>query len=83
MKINWMMNNSKGKPDALLTFAFLSFIVVSFCIVLSCLKSVAFRAFSVELTMPDTSLLLGYLAATFGSYVTKRYHDVKTGEKKE
>lgn len=78
-----MMNNSKGKPDAMLTFAFLSFMVVSFCIVLSCLKSVAFRALSVELTMPDTSLLTMYLATCFGSYVTKRYHDVKNGDKKE
>ncbi len=70
--MKWMMRNSKGKKDAMLTFAFISFIVVSLCVILSCLKSVAFRALSIELTMPDTSLLLGYLASTFGAYVMRR-----------
>ncbi len=70
--MNWMMKDSRGKKNAMLTFAFVSFTVVSLCVILSCLKSKAFRTLSIELTMPDTSLLLGYLGATFSAYVLRR-----------
>ena len=56
----------------MLTFAFISFIIVSFCVVLSMFKGFVFKNFSFELTTPDTALLLGYLAATFGAYVARR-----------
>ena len=81
MKIDWMMNNSKGKPDAMLTFATGSFVIVSLCILLSCFKSVAFRSLSLELTVPDTSLLLGFLASTFGAYVMRRNKEHTAVEK--
>lgn len=70
--MKWMMKNSKGGEDAMLTFAFISFIIVSLCVLLSCVKTVAFKTLEIELTVPDTSLLLGYLTATFGGYVMRR-----------
>jgi len=75
----WMMEDSRGKKNAMLTFAFVAFCVVSFCIVGSMFKSFAFKAFSVELATPDTTLLLGFLAATFGAYVARR----NTADKKD
>jgi hypothetical protein len=85
--MNWMMRDSKGDKDAMLTFAFWSFIVVSFCIVLSMFKTVALKKFEIELASPDSALLLGYLAATFGAYVTRKYHkgklEIPPTEKKE
>lgn len=80
--MKWMMNNSKGKPDAMLTFAFVAFCVVSFVILGSMLKSVTHKAFEVEIATPDNTLLLGYLGATFGAYVARRNKE-HVVEKKE
>lgn len=67
----------------MMTFAFWSWIIVSVCIVLSMFKTIAFKKLDLEIATPDSTLLLGYLGATFGAYVTKRYHDVKNDKSGE
>lgn len=75
--MRWMMKNSKGKPDSMMTFAFWSFIVVSVVILLSVVKSFTINGVLFEFHPPNDTLLLGYLATAFGGYVTRRYHDDK------
>lgn len=81
--MRWMMKNSKGKPDSMMTFAFWSFIVVSVVILLSVVKSFTFRGTTFEFHPPNDALLLGYLATCFGGYVTRRYHDDKLNKTPE
>ncbi len=81
--MKWMMKNSNGKKDSMLTFAFISFMIVSIVILLSVVKSFTVKGVLFEFHPPNDVLLLGYLGATFGSYVTKRYHDNKIVKKEE
>lgn len=81
MRLKWMMTNSKGKEDSMLTFAFLSFMVVSVVILLSVVKSFTVKGAVFEFHPPNDTLLLGYLATCFGGYVTRRYHDEKLAPK--
>jgi hypothetical protein len=71
--MKWI-KNSDGKPDAMLTFATLSWLVVSICVFLSMFKELKFGMHEdIHISIPDSTLLLGYLGATFGSYVARRY----------
>ena len=85
--MRWIKNSS-GKEDSMLTFATISFFVVSLIVVLSCVKSFMSKNISFEFTTPDNTLILGYLGATFTSYVVRRnsrdkVNSLPTTEKKE
>lgn len=67
-----MLKNSKGKPDAMLTFAAVSFLVSSFAVVMGVVKVITVGAVHLEFGSADASLVLGYLAACFTSYVLRR-----------
>ena len=71
MKLRWI-KNSACEPDAMLTFAMTGFIVVSLSVLLSMFDTIHFRNLSLDIVAPSETLLLGYLASTFGSYVVRR-----------
>jgi hypothetical protein len=71
--MNLWIKNSKGHPDAMLTFAFISFIVTTLCVMLSVVSSISVAGkVNVALKAPDATLVLGYLGASFTSYVFRR-----------
>lgn len=88
--MRWMMKNSKGKPDALFTFAFIGFFVTTGCVVASVLKSVTVGNFALAFNVPDVALLSMYFGGTFTAYVMRRntkdkldLEELKHGVKKE
>ncbi len=67
-----MIKNSAGEKDGTFTFATISFIVVTFCVLLGCIDQFSFGQSQVKLKTPDATLALGYLAASFSTYVVRR-----------
>ena len=67
------LKNSKGHPDAMLTFASAAFALTSLCIVLSMIESIVVPGSAdIKLKAPSETLVLGYLGAAFTSYVFRR-----------
>jgi purine-cytosine permease-like protein len=88
--MSWMLKNSKGKPDAMLTFAAISFLVSSFAVLMGVIKVITVGTVHLEFGNADASLVLGYLGACFTSYVMRRntkdkldFEEVKHLSKKE
>lgn len=73
MKMGWI-KNSKGKPDAMLTFAAASFCICAFALLAPVLDGLHIPGspYSLSLGTPDTTLVLAFLGATFTSYVIRR-----------
>jgi hypothetical protein len=78
----WIKNTS-GKPDAMLTFAFLSFSVVTLNILLSTFGTINFKGLDITFAPMDATSMTAYLAATFTAYVTRRWTDAKHKDKEE
>tara|TARA_B100000131_G_C18116347_1_gene611417 strand:+ start:581 stop:841 length:261 start_codon:yes stop_codon:yes gene_type:complete len=72
----WIKNTS-GKPDAMLTFAFLAFSVVTLNILLATFGRVTYNEFDITFASMDAAAMTAYLAATFTAYVTRRWTDKK------
>lgn len=72
--MNWI-KNTKGKPDAMLTFATISFAVVTLNILLATLGHFEFGRLKFSFSGMDSGTMTAYLAATFGAYVTRRWTD--------
>tara|TARA_A100001011_G_C13715996_1_gene597551 strand:+ start:33 stop:299 length:267 start_codon:yes stop_codon:yes gene_type:complete len=70
----WIKNTS-GKPDAMLTFAFLAFSVVTLNILLATFGSISYNNFDITFASMDAATMTAYLAATFTAYVTRRWTD--------
>jgi len=71
--MNWMIKNSAGKPDGVWTLCVVSWIAVTLLILLSIFQGEAkLGNFSFTIQPVDATLLLGYMAATWGSYVMRR-----------
>ena len=68
----WMLRNSAGERDGTFTFAFISFVVVTFCVLFGCIDQVTIGHSVIKLKTPDATLALGYLAASFSTYVVRR-----------
>lgn len=75
--MKWI-KNTKGNPDAMLTFATLSFAVVTINILLSTLGHFEFGRLQFSFQGMDSGTMTAYLAATFGAYVTRRWTDSKS-----
>ena len=72
------IKNSSGKKDAMLTFATISFGIVSVNILLSTIQEIAFAGGqTITFQLLDTGTMTAYLAATFGSYVSRKWTDRK------
>ena len=70
----WIKNTS-GKPDAMLTFAFLAFSVVTLNILLATFGAISYNGFDITFASMDAATMTSYLAATFTAYVTRRWTD--------
>ena len=66
--------NSAGRPDAMLTFAAISFCVCAFALLAPVLNGLQIpgTSYIIKLGVPDTTLVLAFLGATFTSYVVRR-----------
>ncbi len=73
----WMMKNSQGKPDAMLTCAVVSFAVVTFNIFLSTFGTVSIAGQTITFQPLDSGIMAVYLGATFTAYVSRRWTDTK------
>lgn len=69
--LRWF-KNSKGREDATLTFAAISFYISSIAVILGMLKTINIGTFHLEFNGADPTLVLGYIAACFTSYVMRR-----------
>ncbi len=76
----YWIKNTAGKPDAMLTFAFLAFSVVTFNILLATFGRVSYNGFELGFQAMEASSMTAYLAATFTAYVTRRWTDKKYTE---
>ena len=72
--MRWI-KNTKGKPDAMLTFSTISFIVVVFNIILSTFGSISVESFNLEFRPMDAGTMGVFLGATFTAYVSRRATD--------
>lgn len=68
----WMLKNSAGERDGTFTFATISFVVVTLCVFLGCIDQISIGHTIFKLKTPDATLALGYLAASFSTYVVRR-----------
>lgn len=75
MKFKWM-TNTDGKPDAVLTMAFVGFMIVAVRVLLSGL-SVELATGKYTLGSPDASVIGALLGPTLGAYVGRRWTDKK------
>ena len=71
--MKWMMKNSSGKPDGIWTLAVYSWLITSALLLGSVFQGkIEIGPLSFTITSPDSTLLLGYLGATFTGYVVRR-----------
>jgi len=73
----YWIKNTAGKPDAMLTFAFLAFSVVTLNVLLATFGRISYQDFEMGLQPMEASAMTAYLAATFTAYVTRRWTDKK------
>ena len=72
--MRWMKNTS-GKPDSMLTFAFIAFSVVTLNILLATFGRIKFGTFELGLQPMEAATMTAYLASSFTAYVTRRWTD--------
>ena len=71
------IKDSKGNPDAMLTFATISFAVVTLNIFFSTFGTISCSGHTISFQIIDSSLMAAYLGATFTAYVSRRWMDGK------
>lgn len=72
MAPKWMLRNSNDESSGSFTFAAISFAVVTLCVLLSPVGSITLGKIIITFRPIDTTLALGYLAASFSTYVVRR-----------
>ncbi len=72
MPPNWLLKNADDQPSGSFTFATISFIVVTFCVLMSAIETVNVGTLHITFKPVDTTLALGYLAASFSTYIVRR-----------
>jgi hypothetical protein len=77
--MKWM-NNTNGKPDSMLTFAFIAFSVVTLNILLATFGRIKFGSFELGLQSMEAATMTAYLGATFTAYVTRRWTEKRYDE---
>ena len=68
----WLINSS-GKKDWMLTFSAIGLAVSCLSLITSLVGSITIRETTINFEKPDTTLVLGILSATLGSYVMRRH----------
>ena len=71
------IKNTKGRPDAMLTYSTISFVVVTLNVLLSTIGTLVIGDFSIAFAALDSSVMGVYLGATFTAYVSRRWTDRK------
>lgn len=71
------IKNTRGKPDAMLTFAVISFSVVTLNLLLSTFGTITVFDHTITFQVLDGSIMAVYLGATFSAYVSRRWTDSK------
>jgi len=67
------MKNSGGKPDAMFSLAVFSWVITTILLLGTVFQGkIQLGNISFTISSPDATLILGYLAATFSSYVIRR-----------
>jgi len=77
--MNWMVKNSRGKPDSMLTFACIAFFVVILKFIASG-SSFTVKNFNVDFPDLDPGITSVILASTLGSYISRRWMGAKYKE---
>ena len=72
--MSFWLKNSGGKPDAMFTLAVASWCVSTFLLLGMLIQGEVKIGDNISFTLnpPDATLVLGYLGATFTSYVIRR-----------
>lgn len=77
MRLPWV-RNTKGRPDAMLTFAVVSFGVVLAKFIISG-ASISVSGHDIHFGSVDAASIAALLTPTFGAYVARRHSDTKYG----
>ena len=67
-----MLKNANNEPSGSFTFAVVSFIIVTMCVLVSPIGSITIGKMTLTFRPIDTTLALGYLAASFSTYLVRR-----------
>lgn len=70
--MSWMFKNSENQHDGSFTFAVISFFVVTVAVIMSCFDHMEIGPIEVHFRSVDSALALGYLTATFSTYLVRR-----------
>jgi hypothetical protein len=72
--MGWMINNSAGKPDSMLTFAVIGALTTVAAIFLPMVKKIELLTFVFEPSgvAPDATIVTAFLGATLLAYVNRR-----------
>lgn len=73
--MKWMLTNSAGEKDSMLTFAAISFAVVTLNILLATFESITIGGNVIHFQPLDGGIMAVYLGATFTAYVSRRLTD--------
>lgn len=73
--MKWMLTNSAGEKDSMLTFAAISFAVITLNILLSTFETITFGTTTIHFQALDSTIMAVYLGATFTAYVSRRWTD--------
>lgn len=71
-RLHWALKNTAGRHDSMFTFASVGFIVTTIAVLTSLIQDMSIGNFHLTFKSPDSSLVLGYLSATFTAYVVRR-----------
>jgi len=71
--MNWMMKNSDGDPDAMLTIAIVAFMAVTINIFLATFGGLTVAGVTFDFTVLAAGTITAYLTPTLGAYVTRRW----------
>lgn len=70
--MNWMIKDSKGNKSATLTFAAIGMVISSIAVLASVMETFSVGDWSIAFREVDSTLILGFLAATVSAYVVRR-----------
>lgn len=70
--MNWMLKNSRGDRDAMLTFATGGFVITVCAIIASLVESISIGSTTIKIVSPDSTIITAFLGATLLSYVARR-----------
>lgn len=81
MKFRWM-KNTDGRPDAVLTMAFVGFLIVAVKFLFSGVE-IEFNGTKYSSSAPGADAIAAILTPTLGAYVGRRWTDRKYKEEKK